>query len=320
MLHRRNRANWLAAFVMLGALCAPPVALAVTTVSVEQVVITDSQIRLGDLFDGLAEKANEPIGPAPAPGERVQFDITRLAALARAHDLDWRPHTWSDRVILERASQKVDQQAIEAVLRNELQRRGFNRKSEIEFAQRMPEIALPIGVPATITVQQFDYDERSGRFTALIVSPADSPTTRLAVQGRVHEVMDIPVLARRFNAGEIVHKGDIDWITMRSDQVNRNILTDATRLIGQEVRRGTGAGQPLRGSEIRSPIIVSKGSTVTMILQTPKMQLTSKGRAMEDASIGDTVSIMNTQSKTVIEATVVGANTVQVTPAAAMRY
>jgi flagella basal body P-ring formation protein FlgA len=72
--------------------------------------------------------------------------------------------------------------------------------------------------------------------------------------------------------------------------------------------------------DIRSPLIVSKNSVVTMVLQTPKMQLTSKGRAMEDASMGDVVRIMNTQSKTVIEATVIGANTVQVLPATAMPY
>lgn len=105
-----------------------------------------------------------------------------------------------------------------------------------------------------------------------------------------------------------------------ADQVNRNILTDANRLIGQEVRRGTNAGQPVRSSDLRAPLIVSKGSLVTMVLQTPKMQLTSKGRAMDDAAMGEVVRIMNTQSKTVVEATVVGTNTVQVMPAAAMRY
>lgn len=306
---------------MLSVISAMPrSAWGITTVSNPHVLLQDSVVRLGDLFEGLDENAGQPVGQAPIPGERVVYDIARLAAVARAHDIDWRPRTWSDRVVIERASQKIGQPAIEAALRSELQRRGLNRKSEIEIAGRGLELVLPSGVPATIAVEQLDVDENGGRFNAVIAAPAKSPSTRIAIQGRIHDLVEVPVLARRFNSGEVIHKGDIDWVSLRSDQVNRNILTDANRLIGQEVRRGTNAGQPIRSSDIRAPVIVSKGSIVTMILQTPKMQLTSKGRAMDDASMGDAVRIMNTQSKTVIEATVVGANTVQVMPAAAMRY
>lgn len=298
----------------------PRTAWGITTVLNENVLVRDNVIRLSDLFEGIDENANQTVGQAPAPGDRVMFDIQRLASIAKTHNLDWRPRTWTDRVVIERASQKISQSAIEMALQSELQRRGVSRKIEIELANKGAEMVLPVGMPATVAVQQFDYDERGGRFVAVVAAPADKPTARLSLQGRIYELTDVPVLARRLNTGEVIRKGDIDWVSLRSDQINRNVLTDANRLIGQEVRRGTTAGQPVRSSDIRPPIIVAKGSVVTMILQTPKMQLTSKGKAMEDASMGEAVQIMNTQSKTVIEATVVGANTVQVSPAAAMPY
>lgn len=306
--------------VLSAVAVAPRTAWGITTVLNEHVLVQDTVIRLNDLFDGIEDNANQTIGQAPAPGDRVVFDIQRLAAIAKTHNVDWRPRTWTDRVVVERTSQKISQPGIEMALQAELQRRGVSRKVEIELANKGVEIVLASGVAATVAVQQLDYDERGGRFTAVLAAPADKPTTRLAVQGRVYELTDVPVLARRLNTGEVIRKGDIEWVSLRSDQINRNVLTDADRLIGQEVRRGTTAGQPVRSSDIRSPIIVSKGSVVTMVLSTPKMQLTSKGKAMEDASMGEAVQIMNTQSKTVIEATVVGANTVQVTPAAAMPY
>ena len=311
----------LLGFGVLSAVAAAPrTAWGITTVLNENVLVQDNVIRLSDLFDGIEENANQVVGQAPAPGDRVVFDIQRLASIARSHDIDWRPRTWTDRVIVERTSQKISQSAIEQALQGELQRRGISRKVEIELANKGAEIVLPSGVSATVAVQQFDYDERGGRFTAVLAAPAEKPTARLSVQGRVYELTDVPVLARRLNTGEVIRKGDIDWVSLRNDQINRNVLTDVNRLVGQEVRRGTTAGQPVRASDIRSPVIVAKGSVVTMILQTPRMQLTSKGRAMEDASMGDAVHIVNTQSKTVIEATVVGANTVQVTPASAMPY
>jgi flagella basal body P-ring formation protein FlgA len=298
---------------------APRTAWGITTVLNEHVLVQDKMIHLGDLFDGLGDEARQTVGQAPAPGDQMVFDIQRLAAVAKSHNIDWRPRTWTDRVVIERTSQRISQQAIEMALQGELKRRGISRKVEFELANRGAELVLPTGVPATIAVQQFDYDERGGRFTAIVAAPADAPITRLSLQGRLYDLTEVPVLARRLNTGEVIRKGDIDWVSLRSDQINRNVLTDASRLIGQEVRRGVAAGQPVRASDVRSPIIVTKGSIVTMLLQTPKMQLTSKGRAMEDASMGDAVQIMNTQSKTVIEATVVGVNTVQVTPAAAMR-
>lgn len=321
MTLRPNLVAVLIGFAMLSAMTtAPRNAWGVTTVSNEHVLVQDSVVRLGDLFEGLDTNTRQPVGQAPAPGDRMVYDIAKLAAVARAHDIDWRPRTWSDRVVIERTSQKIGQQAIESALLTEVQRRGITRKREIEVTNRNLELVLPSGVPATLAVEQFDFDERGGRFSAVIAAPAEAPTTRVAVQGRVHDLVDVPVLSRRFNTGEIIHKDDIDWVSLRSDRVNRNTLTDANRLIGQEVRRGTNAGQAVRSSDLRAPLIVSKGSLVTMTLQTPKMQLTSKGRAMDDASMGDVVRIMNIQSKTVVEATVVGANTVQVMPAAAMRY
>lgn len=303
---------------------APRHAFGATTAFNEHVVVRDDMIRLGDLFEGIeggtAGTAQLPVAQAPAPGERVVYDISRLAAVARAHNIDWRPRTWSDRLVIERASQRIGQDVIEAALRNELKRRGLSRKSDIELVGRGLEMQIASGAAPNVTVQQFDHDERGGRFVAVIAAPADAPTTRLTVQGRVFETVEIPVLARRMNAGEVIHKDDIEWTNMRADQVNRNVLSDASRLIGQEIRRGSPAGQPVRAGDIRAPIIVTKNSVVTMVLHTGKMQLTSKGRAMEDASLGDAVRIMNTQSKIIVEATVVGANTVQVMPSTAMPY
>ncbi len=45
------------------------------------------------------------------------------------------------------------------------------------------------------------------------------------------------------------------------------------------------------------------------------MTLTAQGRALEDGGAGDTVRVVNTQSNTVVQAVVTGANRVSVLPA-----
>ena len=277
------------------------------------VTVKGDFVRLGDLFEGIGEKATVAIAHAPAPGVRAIYNATRLASLAYSHGIAWRPVSRFDRVIVKRASQIISGEEIHAALRSELEKRGIAKGSEVEFTNRRISVYLPIGVPATLAVQNLNYERRTGRFTATVTAPANHPSsTSLVVTGRVYKVIEVPVLNRRVPKGETITTDDIDWIRLPASQVRRNIIVDENRLIGKTPRRGLRAGQPIRNGDVRAPVVVAKGSLVTMILKTRNMILTSKGRAIENGAIGDTVKIMNTRSKTVVEAVVAGANRVTV--------
>lgn len=64
--------------------------------------------------------------------------------------------------------------------------------------------------------------------------------------------------------------------------------------------------------DVRAPVLVTKGSLITMVVQTPTMTLTSKGKAMDNGAMGEAVRIQNSQSKTVVEGEVVSAGTVRI--------
>ena len=68
----------------------------------------------------------------------------------------------------------------------------------------------------------------------------------------------------------------------------------------------------IRYAYIRKPILIKRGSLVTINLTTPMMRLTAQGKALQEGSIGDTVQVKNTQSKQKIEARVTGVNKVAV--------
>ena len=277
------------------------------------VTVTGDFVRLGDLFEGIGEKASVAIAHAPAPGVRAVYNATRLASLAYSHGIAWRPVSRFDRVIVKRASQIISREEIHAALRSELKKRGIARGSEVEFNNRRTYFHLPLGVPATLAVQNLNYERRTGRFTATVTAPADHPSpTSLVVTGRVYKVIEVPVLNRRVPRGGVITADDIDWVRLPATQVRRNIIVDEDRLIGKTPRQGLRTGQPIRNGDVRAPVVVAKGSLVTMILKTRSMVLTSKGRAIENGAIGDTVKIMNTRSKTVIEAVVAGVNRVTV--------
>ena len=301
----------------LMAIAALTVTLAAASADAAQtrdvVTVKGDFVRLGDLFEGIGEKASVAIAHAPAPGGRAVYNATRLASFAYSHGIAWRPASRFDRVIVKRASQIISREEIHAALRSELEKRGIAKGSEVEFTNRRTLVHLPIGVPATLAVQNLSYERRTGRFTATVTAPANHPSaTSLVVTGRVYKVIEVPVLNRRVPKGETITTDDIDWIRLPASQVRRNIIVDENRLIGKTPRRGLRAGQPIRNGDVRAPVVVAKGSLVTMILKTRNMILTSKGRAIENGALGDTVKIMNTQSKTVVEAVVAGANRVTV--------
>jgi len=74
----------------------------------------------------------------------------------------------------------------------------------------------------------------------------------------------------------------------------------------------------VQSTAVQQPILVPKGSLVTIVLQIPKMTLTAQGKALDNGSDGDTIRITNSQSKKVIEAEVTGPGKVVVRSADAV--
>ena len=73
-------------------------------------------------------------------------------------------------------------------------------------------------------------------------------------------------------------------------------------------------GRAIRSTDVRRPVLVEKGSLVTMSLDRPGMSLSARGKALDNGSEGDTVRIANAQSSNIVEARVTGPGRVTVTP------
>ena len=97
------------------------------------------------------------------------------------------------------------------------------------------------------------------------------------------------------------------------------IVTSMDELAGMETRRMLRAGEIVRVDDVRHPILVTKGSIVTMTFEAPGVVLTASGRAMSEGGMGDTVTVQNPVSFRMITATVTGAGAVRA-PSGAVRH
>ena len=323
MMHRKLMLL-LAALV----LALPPAALAQsggvgTTPLIRlkaEAVVDDTVVRLGDLFDGieLPGLAETPVARAPELGREIDIGARWLLAVARAHDLDWQPRSRFERITLRRASQTIGTEEIEAAVRVALEDRAMDHRLELVLDNPGLSLQLPGASEASLAVTGLSHDPDSGRFVAHIAAPANGqPFARISVTGRAMQLTEVPVLRRNLNPGDVIRADDIEWITLRVNRLSRSTVSDQGSLIGMSPRRPIRSQQIIRTTDLQTPIVVAKNSLVTIRLQTQRMELTVRGRALEDGAQADVVRVMNTTSNSVVNAVVIDTGTVVVTPTAA---
>jgi flagella basal body P-ring formation protein FlgA len=122
--------------------------------------------------------------------------------------------------------------------------------------------------------------------------------------------MRIVVPAHAIPRGTIISDADLAYQTVDPSSVQAGIVTSMNDLDGMQARRVLRAGEPVRPDDVRKPILVTKGSTVTMTFAVPGVTLTAIGKAMSEGGMGETVTVLNPISYRQIACTVTGAGTV----------
>lgn len=293
---------------------APPQPVAVKT----EAVIEGELLTLGDLFHGLEERAETPVARAPAPGEQVRLPARWLAQVARAYRIDWQPRSALETVLVRRASTVIDARRIEQAVLRALRRRGVQGELALRLDRPDQRLVLPSEAAATVAVTGLSYEPRSGRFVAQLAAPdGQAPIARARASGEAVRMVEMPVLGRRVEAGEVISADDLEWTALRADRVPRGGVRQAQALVGKAPRRTLQPGRPLRSSELREPVLVAKNSLVAIELKTPRMRLTAQGRAIGNGARGEVIRVVNTKSKATVSAVVVAPSTVSVAADAA---
>lgn len=283
----------------VAALAAKPVTLRA------DIVVEGAAITLGDLFYGAGERSAAEVASAPKPGERSIYRAETIAAVARANGLDWRRPRGKRTVAIRRASQIVPRNEIIDQLAMILLERTDFADLEIELADRSLVVHVASDAAPTVAVEDLRYDLRRGRFSAILVAPAESPqANRIVVKGRAHEVTLVPVLRGHVAAGRMITADDIDLRRVRVARLGRKVITEASTVVGKTVRRRLRPGTPIRSGDLREPVAVAKGALVSMVYKTTRLRLTATGKALEAGAIGDTIRVTNSYSRQTIEAVI----------------
>ncbi len=224
-------------------------------------------IRVRDLFDNSGAAGETIIAHAPAPGRRAIFDSDWLERAAHRLDLAWRPASRLERVEVVRLSTVVTGGVIEDAIRQELTQQGYADGFDMSLGERRLTIHIPADQPPSVEVVRLTVDPRTNRFSATIAAPAGDPRAQQQqIVGRIVAVASVPVLAQDLERGAVVGEADIEWVRMPTRKLAGGAVTTADQLVGLQSRRRLSAGAPVRASDLRPPVLVSRNDTVTLFM------------------------------------------------------
>jgi flagella basal body P-ring formation protein FlgA len=277
-----------------------------------QSVVENDVVTLGDLFTGVDELADQEIGPAPAPGRSATYKADHLVAIARAHGLEWRPAGISSRAVVSRGGAVVGEGEVVDLLRREFRQQGALGRIKIRL-NRLRANVLRSHEGGGLRIDELTYDSDGGSFSGYIHSEiSGDETQRLLLRGRVDFVARVPVLSRSIRKGEEISRSDLKMTDLNIRALGDDAIETIDHVVGLAANRNLRQNQPLKASDLRTPIMVAKGALVTVILKSGGLSLTSTGRALQDGSQGEIIRIMNMQSKRTVEASVMTPNNVRV--------
>lgn len=205
----------------------------------------------------------------------------------------------------------VGEPEIVEALRLALLARGVSGDIRIALAKRPRVLRVPRD--AGLAVLNLDYAPRTSRFSArLAATGPDTDGQSFRLTGRAVPVVSMPALTRTVPAGDIIEKADIGWIEIEAGRLPRDALADLDGIVGKSARRPLPAGRLLRQRDVSTPVLVRKGTLVTMVVVAPGLQLSATGRVLENGGRGDLIRVMNIGSKRTVQAVVWSASQVRI--------
>lgn len=179
-----------------------------------------------------------------------------------------------------------------------------------------------------------DWANRSGQRRILVWTAEEDAAAPVAVQqpaakagkpaktahGRVAPTPvrepQILVYARNLATGDLVSASDLVWSDAGPLPVALDAPSDPAQAIGKVLRRPVRAGASVNGADLAQARVIRRDDLVSVDYQADGVSLTLEGKSLSDACVGDTLQVLNPQSKKIIEAVASGPDRAVVGPAA----
>ena len=304
------------ALPLVAMLAAPAAAQNAVPALRANVTVTGDVVRIGDLVENAGPVADIPIFRAPDLGTRGTVPTERVVEAIRPHQLIGIDTRGLSEVVVSRASRAIGVQEIAARVAKALEGQyglGEARNIQVEFDRDVHTLNVEPSVTGELQVASLAYSPRSARFDVTFDLPTSAAlrwqSTRFT--GIAIETIDAVTVDHPVERGEVLKLSELR--IERRPKAEGPLIGDLKAAAGLAARHQLRPGQPLHDADLMKPLIVAHNDPVTLVYEAPGLTLTLRGQAQDTGALGDTISVLNLQSKRVVQGVITGPGRVTVT-------
>ncbi len=279
------------------------------------VTVTSDVVRIGDLVENSGPVADIPIFRAPDLGTTGAVATDRIVDAIRPHQLIGIDTRGLSEVLVTRPSRAIPAQEISGRIAQALAGQyGFGDAHNIlvNFDRDVRTLQVEPDVTGELQVLSISYDPRTTHFdvTFGLQSSMELRKQSTRYTGTAMATVDALTVDHPIERGQVVKASDVTVLIR--PKTDTAVVTDMKAVVGFAARHQLQPNQPLNTADLMKPEIVQRNDTVTIVYQAPGVTLTLRGQAQDAGALGDTINVLNSESKRVVQAVVSGPDRVSV--------
>ena len=259
--------------------------------------------------------AGMPVAPAPEVGTSAKLGAADVRAGLAKLPLDMNCITLdgAPTVVVSRSGQVIrPEHFTDAVRRHVIRHTRLSDDDVVcEFVRIPRTFAVPCGevTSLVVPVSNKPYAGYHAFSVRVRVNGVEAATERVAVTIRLFR--PVVVAERRLVRDEVITDEDLRLERREVTVSVGNYFTDTADLVGKRATRTIAAGTVLTDVMLARPLAVRRNDYVTLVARHGAVRVRTKCIVLKDACVGDSVDVMNKDSKKIIRARVVAPNLVE---------
>jgi len=287
------------------------------------VQLDDENILLGSIADIegqdllLVQKLNRiVISGAPLPGESrvIKKNIIKLRLKQNEIDLSQTALQMPEEVVVKRnfievGPEKIKMLVSDYILKNTLK---DNVDTEIREIEVSDSLRLPVGRITFKVMPPRDRDLMGKIPFAVHFDVNGKFYKRVWATATVEMLAEVVVTRKPLGRHKPITEDDIEVLKMDLAKLPSDVITDPEVVLGKRTRRAVGAKSALRANLVEFPPLVKRGDVVIIIAESNGLKITALGQVKRKGRLGESIPVINYDSKKILYARVLDSSTVKV--------
>ncbi len=290
---------------------------------VDSATVTARTITVGDIasISGITDQQKEKIASlsfdtAPPPDRTKTLNARQIKG--RLYNAGVKVDNFKldipDQISIHREATIVKGEDIMAAARQYLRRNMIWNVDSVEIAvKRVPrDITLEYGEVNFDFVMDTD-PKKYGVQNFRVLIKQNGETVRIISLATYFRIMaNVVVAAVDMEAGHVIGENDLTYSKKDLGTLRPGAYDKAEPLIGKRVFRLIGKGELITHTNVEEVPDINTGDMVNLVIRGPSFEISAQGKALHKGYIGDTIKVLNIQSRKVLHGLVVDSSTVAI--------